>query len=106
QCAVTMAFEHFEELDFDGGFIESGGRVLAYSIGEPINAGVYCVHIEKAFHEIQGSYAIINREFAREFCAGYEYINREDDVGEEGLRKAKLSYYPEFLTQKITIVPR
>ena len=103
QCATKMAFDNFTELDFDGGFIESEGKVLAYSMGEQINADVYCVHIEKAFHEIQGSYAIINREFARRFCAGHTYINREDDVGEEGLRKAKLSYNPDHLTDKITI---
>ncbi len=103
QCATRNAFDHFFELGFDGGFIESGGKILGFSIGEPINSEYYCVHIEKAFHEIQGSYAMINREFARAFCEGYKYINREDDVGEEGLRKAKLSYYPEEITDKLTI---
>ena len=103
QCATQRAFENFFELGFDGGFIESEGRVVAYSMGEPITGDTYCVHIEKAFHEIQGSYAMINREFARRFCEGYTYINREDDVGEEGLRKAKLSYHPEFLTEKLTV---
>ena len=100
---VTKAFDLFFELGLDGGFIESEGRVLAFSMGEAINSETYCIHIEKAFHEIQGSYAIINREFAKHFCSDYIYINREDDVGEEGLRKAKLSYYPKLITEKITI---
>lgn len=101
--AAAAALENFFILGFDGGFIESKGRILGYSIGEPINKKTYCVHIEKAFHDIQGSYAVINRDFARHFCEDYEYINREDDVGQEGLRKAKQSYHPEYLTDKITI---
>ena len=103
---VKVALKHFFEIGLDGGFIESEGEILAYSMGEPINETTYCIHIEKAFHEIQGSYGIINREFARHFCKDYLYINREDDVGDEGLRRAKLSYYPEFLTDKITITPK
>lgn len=105
-CATKEAFDHFFELGMDGGFIENKGEIIAYSMGEAINSDTYCVHIEKAFHEIQGSYAIVNRDFARRFCSEYDCINREDDVGEEGLRKAKLSYYPEIITDKITITLR
>jgi hypothetical protein len=100
---TVSALDNFFELDFDGGFIENEGKVLAYSIGERINDETYCIHIEKAYHEINGTYAIINRDFAREFCKDYKYINREDDLGVPGLRKSKLSYYPEFITDKITI---
>jgi len=103
-CAVLRAFEHFFDIGFDGGFIErDGGEVVAFSMGEEINSETYCVHIEKSFHDITGGYAVINREFARAFCGGYKYINREDDVGEEGLRKAKLSYYPAIITDKFTV---
>ncbi|MCL1830142.1 MAG: phosphatidylglycerol lysyltransferase domain-containing protein [Oscillospiraceae bacterium] len=103
---ASRALDMFFDIGLEGGFIQSGDEILAYSIGEPINSNTYCIHIEKAFHDIQGSYAIINRDFAAHFCKDYEYINREDDVGQEGLRKAKLSYYPEFLSDKITIFPK
>ena len=58
------------------------------------------VHIEKAFSDIQGAYAVINQQFAIHEGKDFRYINREDDVGEEGLRKAKLSYKPVFLIEK------
>lgn len=102
---VSRAFDNFFDIGLDGGFIESNNEILAFSMGEPINDDIYCIHIEKAFHEVQGSYAIINREFARHYCKEHQYINREDDVGDEGLRKAKLSYYPDYITEKITIIP-
>lgn len=105
-CAVETAIENLFELGMDGGLIEVDGNVVAFAVGEAINSSCYCVHIEKAFHHVNGAYAIINREFARRFCEGYELINREDDAGEEGLKKAKLSYYPEYVTEKYTITLR
>ena len=58
------------------------------------------MHIEKAFADIQGAYPMINQQFVEHEAAGYRYINREEDTGEEGLRKAKLSYDPVFLMEK------
>ena len=58
------------------------------------------VHIEKAFPQIQGAYPIINQQFVEHECKEFTYINREDDLGEEGLRKAKLSYNPVMLVEK------
>ncbi len=105
-CAVRAALSNFQQLKLDGGFIRVDGRIVAFSIGEAINSSSYCVHIEKAFHEVNGAYTMINREFARAFCQGFQFINREDDAGEEGLRKAKLSYYPEFVSEKYVITLR
>ena len=62
------------------------------------------VHIEKAMSEIQGAYPIINQQFVKNTCQDYQYINREDDTGAEGLRKAKLSYYPALLEEKCNAV--
>ena len=79
------------------------GKVLAFTMGNPINETVFDVNFEKADPYIQGSYAIINREFARWIRAQHpqvKLLNREDDMGLEGLRKAKESYVPDLLLEK------
>ena len=99
-CAVRIAFENFFELGFDGGYITDGEKIVAFAMGERINDTSYCVHIEKAYRDVDGAYTVINHDFASHFCKDYMYINREDDAGEEGLRKAKLSYHPAYVTEK------
>lgn len=101
--ATISALHHFDEIGFQGGVLYQSGRVVAFCIGEEINSEVYCVHIEKAFPDIRGAYPMINREFINHFCGDYAYINREDDVGDEGLRQAKLSYYPAVLLPKYLV---
>lgn len=99
-CATRSAIRNMFLLGLDGGLIRADGRVIAFSLGDRLNADTYLVHIEKAFGDIQGAYAAINQEFAAHNCDGYLYINREDDSGQEGLRKAKLSYHPVFQVEK------
>lgn len=99
-CAVSLAFEHFFELDFVGGLIRADGQVVAYSIGERLNSNTFITHIEKAYADVQGAYPIINQEFTGYAAAEYQYINREEDMGAPGLRKAKLSYKPAILLEK------
>lgn len=104
EYGVTLeALRKKEELGLDGGLIRAGGKVVAFALGEPLDEETYVVHIEKAFGEIQGAYPMINREFAAYFAKDYKYINREEDLGEEGLRKAKLSYYPAMIYEKGTV---
>ena len=74
-------------------------------MGAPMTETVYDVNFEKAFSSIQGAYPLINREFSRmvqQKYPGIRYLDREDDMGEEGLRKAKLSYHPEVILEKYT----
>lgn len=99
-CAVREAFGNFFDLGLSGGLIRANGRVVAYSMGDKLSRDTFLVHIEKAFADIQGAYPIINREFVIHNCDGYDYVNREDDAGDMGLRKAKLSYQPCLLVKK------
>ncbi|HCC34697.1 MAG TPA: hypothetical protein DEQ02_03320 [Ruminococcaceae bacterium] len=99
-CAVATSLRYFDELGFQGGLIRVDGRVVAYTIGERLSQDTYCIHIEKAFGDIQGAYAMINQCFASDIAEDVKYINREEDTGAEGLRKAKRSYYPAIWLTK------
>jgi uncharacterized protein len=87
-----------------GGFIEVAGKIIAISIGEVVNDTLYC-HIEKANRDYPGSYQMIVKEFATDMMQyGITYINREEDVGDEGLRTSKLSYHPVQLLDKYCVL--
>ena len=104
-AALQTAMDHFEALGLEGGLIRINGSVAAFTIGDRLNGDTYDVHFEKAYAGIQGAYAMINREFARwvrEHHPDIKYLNREEDMGVEGLRKAKESYYPDLLLEKYT----
>lgn len=102
-CAVRNCFNNFTALGLSGGLLRVDGKIVAYTMGRPINSEVFIVHIEKAFADVAGAYPMINREFVANNCMDYRYINREDDVGDEGLRKAKLSYKPDILLAKYAV---
>ncbi|MDR3133825.1 MAG: phosphatidylglycerol lysyltransferase domain-containing protein [Prevotellaceae bacterium] len=100
-CAVRRALNYFSDESLSGGLLRVGGKVIAYTVGEQTSSDTFTVHIEKAFgEEFPGAYQVINYEFARRHAAHLKYINREDDTGDEGLRKAKLSYRPAFMVEK------
>lgn len=105
--ALRLAMEHYCGLGLEGGLLRVEGRVVAFTMGDRLCSDTYDVHFEKAYSEIQGAYAMINREFARWVQAHHpeiRYLNREDDMGVEGLRKAKESYYPDLMVEKHTAV--
>ena len=105
--AMRIAMSNFDALKLDGLYLYIGDRPCAFAIGERICEDTYIVHFEKADASIAGTYPMINREFVRMVKEKYpevEYINREDDMGLENLRKAKLSYYPEILEEKYMAV--
>ena len=103
--AVFEALQQFGRLDYIGGVILIKGRVQAFSLGEMLNQDTAMIHIEKANPEIPGLYAAINQMFVQNAWRNAEYINREQDLGVEGLRKAKLSYQPHHLVEKYSITP-
>ncbi len=106
QYAINTYFSNFRELELVGGIIRTDGRISAVTVGEPLNSDTFCVHIEKADRSLDGIYAGINNCFVRECMGGFDYVNREEDLGIEGLRKAKLSYHPVFLLNKYILTER
>ena len=97
---IRRVFENFSELDCKGAVLRVDGKVVAFAMGAQIRSDTFCVHFEKAFSNIRGAYPMINQQFVEKELSDYKYIDREDDLGLENLRKAKLSYYPEFLPEK------
>lgn len=103
---TAQVLENFSLFDFVGAVLMVEDRVVGFTIGEVINDTLY-VHIEKADKNFDGGYEALNMKFAQDILAGYpevKYINREEDVGDEGLRKAKLSYHPIHLLGKYNLV--
>ena len=100
KVALKLAFEHFLELGLVGGVLKVDGEVVAYSIGEAINETTFCTHFEKALSDFEGAYAKMNNLFSKNELSSYEFINREEDMGIEGLRKAKSSYNPTYILNK------
>ena len=101
EIAVTMnALRNREVLGLTGGLLRAGGKVVAFAIGEPCGEDMFVVHFEKAFSDVEGAYSMINQQFVEHAMDGYTYVNREDDAGSDGLRRAKLSYHPAFLMEK------
>lgn len=96
---VNTILDNMDLLSVKGGAIYVDGEAVAFTLGSAINSEVFDIHIEKALSQYAESYTVINREFAKTLTE-YKYINREDDMGLEGLRKAKLSYKPSILLKK------
>ena len=98
--SLTYALNHFDELGLTGGILYVNGKIAAFTFGMPINHETFGVHVEKADTLIEGAYNVINQEFAKHIPEQFVYLNREEDLGIEGLRKAKLSYQPAILLEK------
>lgn len=98
--AIQFGLSHFAELDLSGIVIYIDNVMCGYAYGAPLSENSYDVIIEKGDRRIANIYRVLNRELVRLCCEKYRYINREEDVGVEGLRRAKLSYKPDILLEK------
>ncbi|MGI6668928.1 MAG: DUF2156 domain-containing protein [Acetivibrionales bacterium] len=97
--------ENFGALDYKGALVKVDGVYEAFTAGEMLNENTAVIHVEKARSSVKGLYAFINQQFAEKEWPGTTYINREQDLGLEGMRKAKLSYHPVRLIEKYTVYP-
>lgn len=103
--ATKILLHDFDILQLRGGAVRVNGRIVAFTIGEPLTNDTFVVHVEKAFGGINGAYTIINQQFIEHEASEFTYINREEDMGMENLRKAKLSYYPDLLLEEAILIP-
>lgn len=101
QKALECAFQNYFKLNLIGAIIKVENKIIAFCVGEKMhNKNVFCTHFEKADYNFSGAYTAINKLFSEFLINDFKLVNREDDAGVEGLRKAKLSYYPEILLEK------
>lgn len=96
-CACRLALSNMENLGLKGGALRVNGRIVAFSLGEKYNDETVIIHFEKADTSYKGTFQTIFMEFVKNEWIDLKLVNREEDMGVEGLRKAKLSYYPCFM---------
>ncbi len=101
--AILEALAYFEALKLVGGAVAVDRELAAFSIGEKLTADTAVIHIEIVSPDHDGLAQFINREFIKNEFSGYKYINREQDIGLAGLRRAKTSYHPHHMVKKYDI---
>lgn len=100
KMGIFSSLQNLTSLSLIGGLIRIDGEIVAFALGEAVDEESVVMHIEKANTSIQGIYQAINQQFLENAFSSYLWVNREEDLGIEGLRKAKLSYQPHFLLEK------
>ena len=100
---VSVLLNNFEACGLFGAAIIIEGKVQAFTIAERLNSNTAVQHVEKANTQYKGIYQAINNLFCKNRLNEYTFINREQDDGNPGLRKAKLSYYPDHMVEKYNI---
>lgn len=95
--------DNFNYLGIKGAIIKVNGNPEAFTVGERLNSDTVVIHVEKANADINGLYPLINQQFLATQWSDMEYVNREQDLGVEGLRRAKLSYHPVSFVEKFTV---
>jgi len=103
QTALARALRYRKELGLEGLLLKCNGKTVAMTLGSRLREDTFDIHFEKALDIADGAYAAINNSFAKYLREKYpqvQFLDREDDMGLEGLRKAKLSYNPHHMIEK------
>lgn len=104
-AVIKEALENIDEFKMRGLILYVNQKPVAMTLGSEISPLCFDVNFEKALRDYEGSYAVINNEFAKTLRS-YKYLNREEDMGLEGLRKSKLSYHPEIIYERFDGIPK
>lgn len=108
RIAIKKALESYSILGLEGLALMDNDRVIGFAVASRMSADTFDVHFEKAYSDIQGAYSVINQELAIYLRSKYpdiKYLDREEDMGIEGLRRAKKSYYPHHMVEKYNAYP-
>ena len=105
-AALRELFANYSALGMTGGAILIAGKLQAFEIGERLNPETLVIHLEKASSDFHGLYQAISQVFCEQEAARFRYINREQDLGLPGLRRAKESYYPHHMVKKYVVTPK
>jgi len=100
EASIRTAFSNFDTLDIIGGALRVGGSMVAFSYGTALSDEMFCVHIEKADESLDGVFAAINQQLVEHLPSNFLLVNRENDLGLQGLRRAKESYHPSKVLNK------
>ena len=103
---IKRIFNAWDQLGGCGATIRVNNELVAFTFGAAIREHIFDVCVEKANPLYEGSYAIINQEFAGHLPEQFELINREEDLGIDGLRKVKMSYHPEIILKKYAVTAK
>lgn len=103
--AVIELLDNWKDLNITGGCLRVDGKMAAFSFGEPLCKEMAVIHLEHADTEYEGAFAAMNQQFLEHEWSGFKYVNREEDMGLEGMRKAKMSYRPVFQVKKYVATP-
>jgi uncharacterized protein len=101
--AIEQMLANFTELEIFGAMLKAGGKPAAFTLAGTLNAKTSVTYIEKGLQGYKGIYQAINQMFAEKYLSKYEFINREQDVGDDGLRHAKMSYHPHHMVHKYSV---
>jgi hypothetical protein len=104
ELAMQDVFKNLSKIGYISGAIRIGGRIEAMSIGGRLGRNTVVCHIEKANTEFRGLYQAICSEYCKKLACRFKYVNREEDMGLQGLRKAKLSLHPARMVEKFTVM--
>lgn len=101
--AIRRAFDHWDELNLVGLMVCVDNHLTAFTVGEKIDDQMAIVHFEKGDTSYIGIYSVINQLFVSQYLSDVKYVNRQEDAGIEGLRRAKLSYHPDLMVEKYKV---
>ena len=101
--ALMKTLSHISRLELQGIVVMVGGELAGFAIGEALNTTTFVEHFEKGLPDVTGMYPFLLHEFAKSIPDSFTFLNREQDLGIEGIRKAKESWHPAFLERKYTL---